>query len=90
MVRTLLNDPLPNARVKLVHAMRDKTTRAHPASTLYERGRVHHVGCFPELEDQMCNYDGTGKSPDRMDALVWALAELFPDVKAPVPKIRTA
>jgi len=90
MVRAMMRDPLPNANVKLVHAKRGKTTRAQPASALYERGRAHHVGCFPELEDQMCNYDGTGKSPDRMDALVWGLAELFPDVKAGVPKIRTA
>jgi phage terminase large subunit-like protein len=87
MVRSVLMDPLPNACVKLVHARRDKTTRAQPASTLYERGRIHHAGCFAELEDQMCNYDGTGKSPDRMDALVWGLAELFPDRKAAKPKI---
>ncbi|HVU22364.1 MAG TPA: terminase family protein [Rhizomicrobium sp.] len=89
MVRTLLRDPLPNAPVKLVHARRGKTTRATPAATLYERGRVHHVGVFPELEDQMCNYDGTGESPDRMDALVWGLAELFPDVRAPKPSVRS-
>ena len=48
---------------------------------------MHHVGVFPELEDQMCNYDGTGDSPDRMDALVWALSELFPGKKAGEPKI---
>jgi phage terminase large subunit-like protein len=55
----------------------------------YETGRVHHVGSFAELEDQMCNYDGTGASPDRMDALVWALAELIPPLKRPSPKVRT-
>jgi phage terminase large subunit-like protein len=87
MVRAMMRDPLPNANVRLVHARRGKTTRAQPASALYERGRVHHAGCFADLEDQMCNYDGTGKSPDRMDALVWGLAELFPDVKAGVPKV---
>ncbi len=89
MVRSLMRDPLPNADVRLVHAKRGKTTRAQPASALYERGRVHHVGCFAELEDQMCNYDGTGKSPDRMDALVWGLAELFPDAKASTPSVRS-
>jgi phage terminase large subunit-like protein len=50
---------------------------------------VHHTGCFPELEDEMCQYDGSGaKSPDRMDALVWALADLF-GPKARDPKIRS-
>ena len=87
MVRTLLNSALPNARVRLVHARRGKQIRAEPAVMLYERGEVHHAGVFPELEDQMCNYDGTGKSPDRMDALVWALSELFPGKKQGVPKI---
>jgi phage terminase large subunit-like protein len=44
---------------------------------LYEQGRVHHVGAFPALEDQMCTYvAGMGDSPDRMDALVWAITEL--------------
>jgi len=62
--------------VTLVHASRGKITRAAPAAALYERGSVHHVGCFPELEDQLCQYDGSGPSPDRMDALVWALADL--------------
>jgi phage terminase large subunit-like protein len=90
MVRTLLNSALPNAAVKLVHATRAKQTRAEPSVMLYEQGKVHHVGVFAELEDQMCNYDGTGASPDRMDALVWALTELFPAKKQGVPKIRTA
>jgi len=88
MVKQVLVDSLPNASVKLVHATRDKRTRASPAAALYEQGRVHHVGAFPELEDQMCSYDGEGKSPDRMDALVWALADLFPRKRA-VPKVRT-
>jgi len=49
---------------------------------------VHHIGCFPDLEDEMCQFDGTGsKSPDRMDALVWALADLFAARGAP-PRIR--
>lgn len=64
---------------KAVHASRGKITRAEPISSLYEQGKCHHVGSFPHLEDQMCEYDPkTAKfSPDRMDALVWAFTELF-------------
>jgi phage terminase large subunit-like protein len=58
-----------------------------PAAALYEQGRIHHAGAFAELEDQMVSYDGSGKSPDRMDALVWALANLFP-VKRAKPQVR--
>lgn len=87
MVKQVLVDALPNAPVKLVHATRDKRTRAMPAAALYEQGRVHHVGAFADLEDQMVSYDGTGKSPDRMDALVWALAHLFP-VRRAKPGVR--
>ena len=63
---------------RAVRASRGKITRAEPIAALYERGLVHHVGTFPVLEDQMRNYCGkdTEKSPDRMDALVWALTEL--------------
>ena len=63
---------------RAVRASRGKLTRAEPIAALYERGLVHHVGNFPVLEDQMRNYCGkdTEKSPDRMDALVWALTEL--------------
>jgi len=78
MVKQVLLDAAPNAPVRLVHATRDKRTRATPASMLYEQGRIHHCGSFAKLEDQMCQYDGSGKSPDRMDALVWAIADLFP------------
>lgn len=66
--------------LKAVHATRGKYVRAEPVSQLYEQGKVHHVGFFPELEDQMCEFtpDGNmGYSPDRMDALVWALTELM-------------
>lgn len=64
---------------KGVHASRGKITRAEPISALYEQGKIHHVGSFPALEDQMCEYDPktANWSPDRMDALVWALTELF-------------
>lgn len=60
-----------------VHASRGKYTRAEPIAALYEQGRAHHVGFFPELESQMTTYvPGDNTSPDRMDALVWALTEL--------------
>ena len=89
MVRSVLHQADAMAPVALVHASRGKLTRAAPCAALYEGGRVHHAGCFAELEDQMCHYDGApgGKSPDRMDALVWALADLFARTKAP-PRIR--
>lgn len=75
--------------VKLVRATRGKYVRAEPVSALYEQGRVHHVGVHPELEDQMISFTperaadrSDGYSPDRVDALVWALTELFPDITA--------
>jgi phage terminase large subunit-like protein len=67
-----------------VWASRGKWTRAEPISALYERGLVHHVGTFPELEDQLCTWVPGEKSPDRLDADVWAMAELFyPQKHAP-------
>jgi PBSX family phage terminase large subunit len=62
--------------VKKVRATRGKLIRAEPISALYEEGKVHHVGCFPELEDEMTTYTGDGDSPNRLDWLVWALTEL--------------
>lgn len=59
-----------------VHASRGKITRAEPIAALYEQGRVHHVGMFLELEDQMTEWEPGLPSPDRLDALVWALTEL--------------
>lgn len=60
-----------------VHASRGKITRAEPMAALYEQKKVFHAGLFPELEDQMCSFiAGSNKSPDRLDALVWALTEL--------------
>lgn len=70
--------------VKLVHASRGKVTRAEPISALYARRRVRHVREFEELEAQMCSFTtgfdrkSAGYSPDRVDALVWGLTELFP------------
>jgi hypothetical protein len=60
-----------------VHASRGKQIRAEPVAALYEKGTVHHVGEFPELEDQMVEWVPGEKSPDRMDALVWAVTFLL-------------
>ncbi|NCC32792.1 MAG: ATP-binding protein, partial [Chloroflexia bacterium] len=75
------------ARVKLVHASRGKQTRAEPIVALYEQGRVHHVGSHPLLEDQMVGWSPSTdrKSPDRVDALVWACTELVGDAIKPPP-----
>lgn len=90
MVAHVIRSALPNAKLHLVSASRGKVTRAEPASALYEQGRVSHVGRFDALEDQMCSFTSDfdrraqGYSPDRVDALVWALTELFPRiVRAP-------
>ncbi len=67
-----------NVPFRSVHASRGKAIRAEPVAALYEQGRIHHVGTFPELEDQMCDWvPGSRESPDRMDALVWTIWELF-------------
>ncbi|GGE95092.1 DNA-packaging protein [Sphingomonas prati] len=69
--------------VKLVHASRGKVARAEPVAALYEAGRAVHVGAFPRLEDELAGllsggaYVGPGRSPDRADALVWAMTELM-------------
>ena len=71
-----------NVAYTAVRASRGKFTRAEPVAALYEQGRVHHVGGFPELEDQMTGFvadldRAKFGSPDRVDALVWALTELL-------------
>ena len=88
MVKATMHNVHPNMYIHMVHAANGKRTRAEPVVALYEQGRVKHVGAFPELEDQMCQYDGTGKSPDRLDALVWAMTELFPQTRDAIPKVR--
>lgn len=66
--------------VKKVHASRGKKARAEPISALYEQGKVHHLGCLTQLEDQLTSWvPGEGESPDRIDALVWSLWELMVD-----------
>ncbi len=80
--------------IRLVHASRGKVTRAEPISALYEQKRVSHVGVFSALEDQMCaftsDFDRSRQgSPDRVDALVWALTELIPGSARPARFIRS-
>ncbi len=79
MVRTID----PGVAVETVVATRGKALRAEPVAALYEQGRVHHVGVFPELEQQLCEWTPESRtSPDRMDALVWAVTWLaLTDVK---------
>ena len=77
MVIILMKQVDPSIAIKKVTATRGKQLRAEPISSLYEQGRVHHVGYFPDLEEQMCEWTPQSKeSPDRLDALVWALTEL--------------
>lgn len=83
MVQTVLIGADAAMPVALVHAAHGKVARAEPVAALYERGRVRHLGAFPALEDELCGliagggYEGPGRSPDRADALVWALSELM-------------
>lgn len=63
--------------VTLVHASRGKQTRAEPVAAIYEDGRGHHKGAFPQLEDEMCLWMPGDESPNRMDAAVWAGTELM-------------
>jgi phage terminase large subunit-like protein len=63
--------------VKRIHASRGKHTRAQPVAMLYEQGKVHHVGTFGPLEDELCTWVPGMASPNRLDALVWAITELL-------------
>ena len=77
LVINVLKQVDPLVPTKKVVASRGKQVRAEPVSALYEQGRVHHVGGFAELEDQMVTWTpDSGSSPDRMDALVWAVTEI--------------
>jgi phage terminase large subunit-like protein len=91
MVRAVIRHADPAVPVRAVSARRGKWLRAEPVAMLYESGRVFHAGRFPELEDEMCAFgpDGLalGKSPDRVDALVWALGELALGRRA-LPRVR--
>lgn len=92
MVRSVLRAAEIGLPVRLVHASRGKAARAEPVQALYESGRVRHRGDFPQLEDELCGimtaggYEGPGRSPDRADALVWAMTELMLGQRA-VPRV---
>ena len=79
MVQDLLRACDRHIAYKGVRATRGKGTRAEPIVSLYEQGKVCHTKPFLELEDQLCGYvpEISSKSPDRLDALVWGLTDLF-------------
>jgi phage terminase large subunit-like protein len=88
MVEAVLREVDPNVAYRAVTASRGKRARAEPVAALYEQGRVSHVGSFPALEDEMCSWNaGSDESPDRLDALVWALTELMLTKPQAVPKV---
>ena len=89
MVEAVIRQLAPDAPVKPVRASRGKAVRAEPVAALYEQGRVHHAGVFPALEDQLVDFERlieAGASPDRADALIWALTALMHPL--PQPRIR--
>jgi len=80
LIETTIRTVDPAVSYRKVTATRGKVIRAEPIAALYEQGKVHHVGALQDLEDQMCEFvpnDPKAKSPDRMDALVWAITELM-------------
>jgi phage terminase large subunit-like protein len=83
MVRAVLVAADMALPVRLVRATQGKAARAEPVAALYEAGKALHVGAFPALEDELCGlvvgggYEGPGRSPDRADALVWAMTDLM-------------
>jgi phage terminase large subunit-like protein len=90
MVQHVIQTARPRTPYKAVTATRGKAVRAEPFSALYEQGKVRHVGYFPELEDELygfstIGYTGNG-SPNRADALIWALADLFGGIVQPKPE----
>lgn len=93
MVAQTLRSVRNTVKIKEVRATRGKHVRAEPIASMYEQGRVHHVGSFPQLETQMTQmttfgYEGAG-SPDRVDALVWAMTDLFPSMVGKTANQRT-
>jgi phage terminase large subunit-like protein len=91
MVEAVLNEVDASVPVTKVRATRGKWLRAEPVAALYAQGRVRHAGTFPELEDELCDFgpDGlsSGRSPDRLDALVWAITALMLN-EAGEPRVR--
>jgi phage terminase large subunit-like protein len=91
LVETIMRQIDETVPIRKVHASRGKYLRAEPVAALYEQGRISHVGCYEELEDQMCDFGpgglSNGKSPDRLDALVWAMTDLMLNTNA-TPRMR--
>lgn len=77
MIEYVIKTVDPNVSYKSVRASRGKYIRAEPVAALYEQGKIHHIGNFPDLEDQLCEWVPGDKSPDRLDALVWGVTELM-------------
>lgn len=77
LVRSVILNSDQSVRYEAVRASRGKYTRAEPVAQLYEQGKIHHVGMFGELEDQMCSWVPGDDSPDRIDALVWLMTKLM-------------
>jgi phage terminase large subunit-like protein len=92
MVRAVMNELDASVPVTPVRALRAKWLRAEPVATLYEQGRVKHAGFFTALEDEMCDFAASGlssgRSPDRVDALVWAVSSLALGPRRGEPRIR--
>ncbi|MFK7945436.1 MAG: DNA-packaging protein [Paracoccaceae bacterium] len=89
LVEVLMRQVAPNISYHAVYAQKGKRLRAEPVAALYEQGRVHHAEIMDVLEGQMCEFTGlaSGPSPDRLDALVWALTDLI--LNAPdLPRVR--
>ena len=94
MVQAVIRSVSPKVPIITVHASRGKVTRAEPIAALYAQGRVSHIGAFSQLEDQMVVFtpfgiDG-GTTGDRVDALVWALTQLFPNMVSYKPIVATS
>lgn len=101
MVRAVLQAKNPDLPFEEVRATRGKVVRAEPVAALYEQNKIHHVGYFPEIEEQLCAFTTAGymglRSPDRADSIIWAWMALFPSmVKTPrdqnwtPPKVKIA
>jgi phage terminase large subunit-like protein len=94
MVETVLRGAGIRLPVRLVHAAEGKVARAAPVAALFESGRARLAGRFPALEDELAGltwagtYEGPGRSPDRADAMVWAMTELMLGEPARVPRVR--
>lgn len=92
MVETILRTIDAQISYAAVFARKDKKSRAEPVAALYEQNRVHHLGLFEPLEDEMCQFDhligSSRNSPDRVDALVWAVSHLLLNGGDSVPRIR--